>query len=61
MIEERRKQDRFLDLHNDDVLWANMIRAHQDLLMLDRKEMMDDVLSLGADPHLPGVSIVITL
>jgi len=44
MIEERRKQDRFLDLHNDDVLWANMIRAHQDLLMLDRKEMTDDVL-----------------
>jgi len=44
VIEERRKQDRFLDLHNDDVLWANMIRAHQDLLMLDRKEMTDDVL-----------------
>ena len=44
MIEERRKQDRFLDLHNDDILWANMIRAHQDLLMLDRKEMTDDVL-----------------
>jgi len=44
VIEERRKQDRFLNLHNDDVLWANMIRAHQDLLMLDRKEMTDDVL-----------------
>jgi len=44
VIEERRKQDRFLDLHSDDVLWANMIRAHQDLLMLDRKEMTDDVL-----------------
>jgi len=44
VIEERRKQDRFLDLHNDDVLWVNMIRAHQDLLLLDRKEMTDDVL-----------------
>jgi len=44
VIEERRKQDRFLDLHIDDILWANMIRAHQDLLMLDRKEMTDDVL-----------------
>jgi len=44
VIEERRKQDRFLDLHNDDILWANMIRAQQDLLMMDRKEMTDDVL-----------------
>ena len=44
VIEERRKWDRFLDLHNDDVLWANMIRANTDLLMMDRKEMTDNVL-----------------
>ena len=44
MIEERRRRDRFLDLHHDDLLWANMIRAHQDLLALDRKVMTDDVL-----------------
>ena len=44
VIEERRKRDRFLDLHNNDVLWANMIRAQTDLLMLDRNEMTDDVL-----------------
>ena len=44
MIEERRRRDRFLELHHDDILWANMIRAHQDLLALDRKVMTDDVL-----------------
>jgi len=44
VIEERRRRDRFLDLHHDDILWANMIRAHQDLLALDRKVMTDDVL-----------------
>ena len=44
MIEERRRRDRFLDLHNDDVLWANMIRSHQDLLMLDRNVVNDEVL-----------------
>jgi len=44
VIEERRRRDRFLELHHDDILWANMIRAHQDLLALDRKVMTDDVL-----------------
>ena len=44
MIEERRRWDRFLDLHHNNVLWANMIQAHQDLLALDRKVMTDDVL-----------------
>ena len=44
MIEERRRWDCFLNLHHDDVLWANMIRAQQDLLALDRKVMTDDVL-----------------
>jgi len=44
MVEERRRRDRFLGLHHDDILWANMIWAHQDLLALDRKVMTDDVL-----------------
>jgi len=44
VIEERRKQDRFLDLHNNNVFWANMIRAHTDLLMMDQKEMTNNVL-----------------
>ena len=44
MIEERRRRDRFLDLHHDDVLWANMIRLHEDLLLLDRNTMNDKVL-----------------
>jgi len=44
VVEERRRRDRFLNLHHDDVLWANMIRAHQDLLALDQKVMTDDVL-----------------
>jgi hypothetical protein len=44
VIEERRRRDRFLDLYHDDRLWANMIRADQDLLALDRKVMTDDVL-----------------
>ena len=44
MVEERRRRDRFLNLHHDDVLWANMIRAHQDLLALDQKVMTDNVL-----------------
>jgi len=43
-IEEQRRREHFLDLHNDDVLWANMIWAHTDLLMVDRKEMTDNVL-----------------
>jgi len=44
VVEERRKREHFLNLHNNDVLWANMIWAHHDLLMMDRKEMTDDVL-----------------
>jgi len=44
VIEERRRRDRFLDLHHDDVLWANMICSHEDLLMLDRNTMNDEVL-----------------
>ena len=44
MIEERRRRDRFLDLHHDDVLWANMIHSHEDLLLLDRNTMNDEVL-----------------
>ena len=51
MIEERRR-DRFLDLHHDNILWANMIRSHEDLLMLDwntlNNEVLYDLLKMGA-------------
>jgi len=44
VIEERRRRDRFLDLHHDDVLWANMIHSHEDLLLLDQDSLNDKVL-----------------
>jgi len=44
VIEERRRRDHFLDLQHDDVLWANMICSHEDLLALDRNRLNDEVL-----------------
>ena len=44
MIEERRRWDRFLDLHHDDILWVNIIRLHKDLLVMDRNRLNDEVL-----------------
>jgi len=43
VIEERRRRDHFLDLQYDDVLWANMIRSHKDLLVLDWNRLNDEV------------------
>ena len=42
--EARWKQDDMAELHNDDALWAFSMRASEELRMLDRMRLNDDVL-----------------
>ena len=44
VVEERRRRDRFLELNLNDRLWANMIRAHYNLLALDKETLNNPVL-----------------
>jgi hypothetical protein len=43
-IEGEWRRDTFPELHNDDALWAYMVRASEEYRLLDRGRLRDDVL-----------------